>query len=475
MFKGSLPPPKTTTPEDRTKLIAELHRDFSSAGIRRRRHQQYYHQLSTLFFFCTFGCLKRLSDVFAALLLFILVSPVLLLLWGLARSFKGGIIHQERLGRWATIFPQYRFDWGQMPDWFFRSTRITLLPSLLNVLTGHMSFVGPRALAPEEVSASDRAAWKRFDLRPGFVCLWWIRHRAKMAYSSETALDIEYLNNQSFWGDLGIALRAIPASLVSFQKPQAPERLTLLRVPFHNLTMREATEAIVQMAQQGQPKQVCFVNADCVNIALQSTEYTGVLHRASLVLGDGIGIRLAAAFCNQHIRENVNGTDLLPYLCEALQKQKIGIYFLGGRPGVAAAAAAKLQESYPGLQVCGYHHGYFAVEQEQQIIKNIQSSGAGILLVAFGAPRQEIWIARHLNQLGVGVALGVGGLLDFYSGRIPRAPAWMRELGLEWVYRLQQEPKRMWKRYLVGNLVFLFRVLRERAANAGTQGLGLVG
>ena len=475
MPEESLPPVEATSPSDRKKLIAELHRDFSGRGLRRRRQKHFYYQLSALFFRGTFGFLKRLADSSLAFSMLLVASPALIPAWILARSFNGGLTHQERLGRWGTIFPLYMFDWGEMPQtWFIRNAKLTLLPSLLNVVAGHMSFVGPRPFSPTE-SVSDHAAAQRFDLRPGFVCLWWIRHRANMAYLSEAALDLEYLDNQSFWGDVAIAFRAIPASLISAKPLRAPERLTLLGIPFNNLTMREATEVIMQLVQQQQPKQVCFVNADCVNIALGNAEYTSVLSRASLVLGDGVGIRIAGAVCNQHVRENVNGTDLLPYLCESLQKRNEGVYLLGGKPEVAKTAAAKLQESYPGLKVCGYHHGYFTAEQEQEVITSIQRSSARLLLVGFGVPHQDLWIARNLAALNVGVALGVGGLFDFYSGRIPRAPTWMRELSLEWVYRLQQEPKRMWKRYLVGNAVFLFRILRERVTNAGTQGLGLAG
>jgi N-acetylglucosaminyldiphosphoundecaprenol N-acetyl-beta-D-mannosaminyltransferase len=269
---------------------------------------------------------------------------------------------------------------------------------------------------------------------------------------------------------MGIALRAIPASLAKNTAPQAPERLTLLRFPIDNLTMREANEAIMQLAQQQTPHQVCFVNAHCVNIARKNTEYTELLDRAALVLADGLGIRLAASFSNQRIRENVNGTDLLPYLCESLRKQRIGVYLLGGKPGVAEAAATKLTESYPGLDICGCRDGYFTSEEEPQLISAIRDSGARVLLVALGVPQQELWISRNLAALGVGVAIGVGGLLDFCSGRIPRAPTWMRELGLEWLYRLQQEPKRMWKRYLVGNFVFLSHVARERMTSIRAQG-----
>jgi N-acetylglucosaminyldiphosphoundecaprenol N-acetyl-beta-D-mannosaminyltransferase len=122
-----------------------------------------------------------------------------------------------------------------------------------------------------------------------------------------------------------------------------------------------------------------------------------------------------------------------------------------------------IAEHHPGTIVCGCNHGYFSPEEEADVIRRIADSGADVLLVAFGVPRQDVWISQHIRETGAKVAMGVGGLFDFYSGRTPRAPLWMREIGLEWFYRFYQEPGRMWKRYFVGNAVFLFRVMMERS------------
>jgi N-acetylglucosaminyldiphosphoundecaprenol N-acetyl-beta-D-mannosaminyltransferase len=140
-----------------------------------------------------------------------------------------------------------------------------------------------------------------------------------------------------------------------------------------------------------------------------------------------------------------------------------GVFLLGGRPGVADDVAAWVRAHFPGARIAGTAHGYFPADAESALVDRINASGAGVLLVAFGAPRQETWIRRNAPRLRVNSALGVGGLFDFYAGRIPRAPQWLRELGLEWAYRLYQEPRRMWRRYLVGNVVFLSRVIAERA------------
>ncbi len=326
-----------------------------------------------------------------------------------------------------------------------------------------MSFIGPRPVSPGEVSSSDRLAWKRFDIRPGFFCLWWIRSRANIGYGTEAVADSEYIDSQTFLGDLGIALRAIPASLYGQGAALAPDRVDLLGIPINNLSMEEAIESIIQKAYGTMPSQVCFVNADCANIACHDAPYEKILRSCGFVLADGIGVKLAGKILNRNIRQNVNGTDMLPPLCAALEREEIGVYLLGGKPGVAADVARWMSKEFPGLPIRGHRHGYFPERELNAVLSDIKASGARILLVAFGVPMQEKWIQDHLNETGAMLAMGVGGLFDFYSGRIPRAPSWMREIGMEWLFRFWQEPRRMWRRYFVGNLLFLGRVLRDRS------------
>jgi N-acetylglucosaminyldiphosphoundecaprenol N-acetyl-beta-D-mannosaminyltransferase len=153
---------------------------------------------------------------------------------------------------------------------------------------------------------------------------------------------------------------------------------------------------------------------------------------------------------------------LFPRLCAALAGTSHRVFLLGARPEVVAGVRDWIAQHHPSVTVCGSRDGYFNAAEEPQVIADIAAARADLLLVALGAPHQEKWIARCLAATGVKLAIGVGGLFDFYSGRIPRAPQWLRELGGEWLYRLYQEPRRMWRRYLVGNVVFLWRVIRER-------------
>jgi N-acetylglucosaminyldiphosphoundecaprenol N-acetyl-beta-D-mannosaminyltransferase len=241
-------------------------------------------------------------------------------------------------------------------------------------------------------------------------------------------------------------------------------------IPIDNVTLPQAVEAIVDALDSpadsnfegAEPKQVSFVNADCVNLAFVRADYRRALIESDMVFADGIGVRLAGEVLGQKVLDNVNGTDLFPILAAALEYTGKKIYLMGGKPNVAESVALWLVQRFPGLEIAGFRDGYFSADEEEQVVEEIRNSGANLVLVALGAPRQELWIRRNLSRLGVKVAIGVGGLFDFFSGRIPRAPLWMRKAGLEWAYRLYQEPKRLWRRYLLGNPLFLVRLLRFR-------------
>ena len=450
----------------RTQLIAELDREFSKRGIRRRRRARLWRSSSWLVALRLVAGLRRLADFFSATLLLAVLSPLLAALFISTKRVGGGIGTQLTLGRWAIPFNRYRFDFTnakKTPSW--ANSSLSKLPALVNAVRGEMSLIGPRPVHPNELAASERNAWKRFDTRPGFLSVWRLRQRGNIDYARETDIDAEYVETQTLSGDLGIALRSLPAFALGGSASNAPDHVTLLGIPITNLSMSEAVDRIVTLALANDTTQVCFVNADCVNLAVRDAPYKITLQNAELVLADGIGVRLAGQLLNRHIRQNVNGTDLLPLLCSIAASKGLGIYLLGGHPGVAEAAAKWMQQRCPDLRISGTRNGYFTAEDESAIVNDIRISGAHILLVALGAPKQEEWIADHKSSLNPGVCLGVGGLFDFYSGRIPRAPIWMREIGLEWFYRFLQEPGRMWRRYFLGNAIFLLRVLAERLRN----------
>lgn len=279
---------------------------------------------------------------------------------------------------------------------------------------------------------------------------------------TETWRAKEKRNNRERAGHTLTSRSFHPVTLSSPRPVAELPRTCILGIPLHTVSMEEAILAITERLYAAQPSHVCFVNAHCANLAYRNPEYWRVLQTAALSFPDGVGLRLAGQLLGRPILHNVNGTDLFPLLCAALEESEAGVFLFGGRPGVPEAVRDWLSLHYPHARVCGWRHGYFSAEEEPLIVRQIADSGARLALVALGAPFQDLWISRHLPALGVKVAIGVGGLFDFYSGRFPRAPLWLRGCGGEWAYRLYQEPLRLWKRYLIGNPLFLSRVLRER-------------
>jgi N-acetylglucosaminyldiphosphoundecaprenol N-acetyl-beta-D-mannosaminyltransferase len=237
--------------------------------------------------------------------------------------------------------------------------------------------------------------------------------------------------------------------------------ITVCGLHMNNLSMEEVVQKIKTSVLSKEKTKIAFINADCVNIASKTQQYKDNVNNMDLALIDGAGIRIAGKLLHQPVKDNVNGTDLFPKLCQLLNEINGSIYLLGAKPGVADKVAEWIVRHCPAVKVKGVQHGYYPDADTQEVINRINAAKPDVLLVAMGAPKQEAWITQHMQALDVTVAMSVGGLFDFYSGNIPRAPYWMRKRGLEWVYRLYQEPGRMWQRYLIGNAVFLGRVLYE--------------
>lgn len=243
--------------------------------------------------------------------------------------------------------------------------------------------------------------------------------------------------------------------------------LKLLGHRLFNGSQAQFLQGFRQALAQGLRQQVFFMNADCFNLSVEQGAYRQTLKQADWLLPDGAGVALGARVTGQRLTENLNGTDLFPVLCEQAVAQQWRVFFLGGREAVVQQLVQNLRQQYPQLQIQGYHSGYFSAAETAQIFEAM--TGTDLLFVAMGAPLQEQWIQQHWERLPVRAAFGVGGLFDFYSGRIARAPQGWRRLGLEWVWRLLQEPQRLWRRYLLGNPRFVARVLRWR--QHGPQGV----
>ena len=203
-------------------------------------------------------------------------------------------------------------------------------------------------------------------------------------------------------------------------------------------------------------------NVHGVNLATEDPDHRALLRRADLLVNDGKGVMLAARILGRRFPVDLNGNHLGSLLLERAAEKGWPVYFLGAAPGVADRAAEAVQRDIPGLKVVGCRDGYFSRYEEPEIVEDIRNSGAGLLYVGMGNPLQEQWLDRNMARTGAHLGLTVGAFLDFQAGELPRAPAWMNRIGLEWIFRLATEPKRLWRRYLVGNPLFIWRVIRQR-------------
>ena len=212
-------------------------------------------------------------------------------------------------------------------------------------------------------------------------------------------------------------------------------------VLFDNLTLAEAVDAGERLAAGPGFAYVVTPNPEIVNLARQREDYRQVLNGAGLVLPDGIGVIHAAKILGTPLQERVPGIDFASGLLARLAQTGGRLFLLGAKPGVADQAADNLRKTYPGLTVCGTHHGYF--QEDGPVVEAIRQAQADVVFVCLGAPKQEVWMAQHGPATGAHLMVGLGGVLDVYAGHVKRAPAAWQKLGLEWCYRLLHQPSRI--------------------------------
>jgi N-acetylglucosaminyldiphosphoundecaprenol N-acetyl-beta-D-mannosaminyltransferase len=225
------------------------------------------------------------------------------------------------------------------------------------------------------------------------------------------------------------------------------ESIQILGCRLDLLDRNNATDAILRFARDGSGALVVTLGTEMVVYAQHDPEFREVLNSSALSLCDTVGVLTVARQSGAALRERVTGVELVDGVCQRAAKEGIPVYFFGGAEGVAADAAAILEVRFPGLIVAGTRNGFFSNEEESAIVEAIRASGARIVFVGLGSPRQEFWLARNLRATGCGAGLGIGGSFDVISGRVRRAPRAWRRLGLEWLYRLWREPHR-WRRQL---------------------------
>lgn len=245
-----------------------------------------------------------------------------------------------------------------------------------------------------------------------------------------------------------------------------PQIISFLDIPVHNVTMDEATELIDSYMQSRSPHHVVTVNPEFIMAAQRNDLFRAVLQRADLAVPDGVGLNIAARWVGHSLRGRVPGVELVERIAELSAAKGYRLFLLGAAPGVAEAAAAALARKFPAVVIAGCYAGSPHPHEEAAMRERIAAARPDALLVAYGAPAQDLWIARNQPQLRIPVAIGVGGTFDYLSGRVLRAPAPIRRMGLEWLFRLVRQPWR-WRRIWTAVVQFPIAVLRSKQRLSG--------
>lgn len=237
-------------------------------------------------------------------------------------------------------------------------------------------------------------------------------------------------------------------------------RVVIDGLAFDDVTTDEATHRIVELARKrDKPRYVCTGNLDHLALAEQDEEFRRAYERADLVVADGAPVVWLSRLGGRPLKERVAGSDLFWSLGKASADEGVTLFLLGGAPGAAEGAKAELERRSPGVKIVGTYCPPFETfdtkDEQARVVAEVKKASPDILLVAFGAPKQEKWIAANKERLGVPVSIGVGGSFEMAAGMLRRAPVWMRNVGLEWFYRFSQEPRRLFQRYIVRDVPHL--------------------
>lgn len=242
-------------------------------------------------------------------------------------------------------------------------------------------------------------------------------------------------------------------------------KITLFGIDIDNVDMQEAIQKIELLIKKKKASLVVTPNVHHINILKKDSEFRKVYKNASLVIPDSTPLTWFSKIVGMPLKERVAGSDLLPLLSSVAAENNFSFFFLGAGPGIARRAAEILIEKNPGLEIVGTYSPYFGFENNKEengkIVEMIKKCKPDVLFVCLGPPKQEKWSWKHKDRINVPVIICAGAALDFVAGKVQRAPIWMQKMGLEWFHRYCQEPKRLWKRYFVGNAIFSWLAMKE--------------
>lgn len=239
------------------------------------------------------------------------------------------------------------------------------------------------------------------------------------------------------------------------------KRVKFLNTYVDALSMDETLDKIQEYIDNKACVQHVVINAGKVNLMQEDENLTKIINECPLINADGQSIVWGSKILGNPLPERVTGIDIFTELVRISSEKGYKPYFFGAKEEIVTEVVRKFKEQYPTLQVAGYRNGYFKQEESKNIAEQINKSGADILFVAFSSPMKEFWIKEHMETMQVPFAMGVGGSFDVIAGKTKRAPKWMQKCGLEWFYRFIQEPKRMFKRYIIGNIKFIKLIINN--------------
>lgn len=245
-------------------------------------------------------------------------------------------------------------------------------------------------------------------------------------------------------------------------------RIQMLGTQIDSFTMDETVAQVDCFIRGRRPLHLMGVNADKINTMQRDKKLAEIVNSCGIINADGASVVLASRLLSCPLPERVAGIDLMQRLLSLAAEREYPVYFLGAKQEVVEATVEKLQRQYAGLIVCGFRNGYFGEDEWGNLTEELKEKNPSIVFVGISSPQKE-YLVQYFQKQGLDcVFMGVGGSFDVLSGAIPRAPEWMQKKNLEWLFRLMQEPRRLWKRYLVGNSKFMFRVMRQKLQNTPT-------
>ena len=238
------------------------------------------------------------------------------------------------------------------------------------------------------------------------------------------------------------------------------ERFSFLDSFVDPLSMEQTLSIIDDILKKGTPSRQISLNVAKLMSMLKDRRYLDVVNSADIVNADGMGIVLGARLLGSFVPERVAGIDLMLNVISLAAEKGYKVYFLGSYQDVLIKVSDIMLKRFPDLVISGFHHGYFSKDEENTVVEGVKQSGADVLFVGIPSPQKEYFVKRYLEELGVSFAMGVGGSFDVIAGKVKRSPLWAQRYGLEWFFRMAQEPGRMWKRYLFSNFSYLLILLK---------------